>query len=73
MTWQENSWIESLQVLDCAFHLILLTCSKMKASNDSMKGDGIIQKINCMFCCVDYSRMAATSEDDDSFVCSISE
>lgn len=69
MAWQKNSRIESLQIFDCTFHLFLLTCSKMKASNDGMKRDGTIQEIDCMLRCVDYSRMAATSKDDDSFVC----
>lgn len=45
----------------------------MEASNDSMKGDEIMQKIDCMLRCVDYSCMAAAGEDDNSFVCSVLE
>ena len=69
MARQKNSRIEFLQIFDCTFRLFLLTCSKMEASNNRMKGDGITQKIDCMLRCVDYSRMTATSKDNDSFVC----
>ena len=68
MAWQKNSRIEFLQILNGAFHLLVLTRSEMEAPDNSMERDGIVKKVDCVFRCVDHACMAATSKDDDSFV-----
>ena len=42
MSWQKNSGIEFLQILNGAFHLLVFTRSEMKPPDNSMEGDGIL-------------------------------
>ena len=42
MPWQKDSGIEFLQILNGAFHLLVLTRSEMEAPDNSMEGDGTL-------------------------------
>lgn len=42
MSWQKNSRIEFLQILNGAFHLLVLARSEMEPPDNSMEGDGVL-------------------------------